>query len=222
VAPNGQLELAALPQHCGQPPVGFIFAHTAVHLKQRRSSTAIALGGLSSLASVLAGCDLSACEGGLSLSGAALMSLKCPTSRAIGLAIALVACSGSLDPRGSVVLRSEVSPGIVSVGDTVTLRAIMHNVSDRVVDVNTACGPPVLFELRRGTGEVVHPISPVGVFTCEGRDYHVLEPFEVDTVLIRWRVNLTSGAWDVRSGFRNGPELARLSAATPLTVQDEQ
>ena len=131
-----------------------------------------------------------------------------------------VACSSALepDPFPSVELRTEVTPTIVELGDTVTIRAIMRNTSGSVVDVGRGCGPPVLFELR-DLGSVVYPDRRDATFTCEGRDYHVLEPFETDTVVWRWRVAVGRGSWWVRTGFRNILTLERLTPAVVLTVQ---
>jgi hypothetical protein len=96
----------------------------------------------------------------------------------------------------------------------------MRNTSGAVINVGTACGPPVLFELRNPQGDVIYPIPLDGASTCEGSDYHVLDAFETDTVIVRWRANLGSGSWTVRSGFRNGVNLERLSPAVTIIVGD--
>lgn len=137
-----------------------------------------------------------------------------------GAFIAVVmSCRGSLDPLKDIELRTEVAPAVVSVGDTVTIRAILRNTTSKVIEPGLACGPPVLFELRGTGGDVVHPIRLDGAFACPFLDYHRLEPFETDTVVTRWRVGLSRGDWSVRSGFRSGAKLERLSPAVSLTVE---
>ena len=133
-------------------------------------------------------------------------------------ALAIGACARSLAPYDAVELRTEVAPTTFAVGDTVVIRAIMRNPTSTVVEPGRACGPPALFEFRNGSGAVVHPIALDGAFTCPGLDYHVLEPFETDTVLVRWRVELTPGPWSVRSGFRAGVKLDRLSPPVDVVV----
>ena len=133
-------------------------------------------------------------------------------------ALTLVACSRSLAPYDVIELRTEVAPAAFAVGDTVMIRAIMRNPTSTVIEPGRACGPPVLFEFRNGSGAVVHPIALDGIFTCPGLDYHVLEPFETDTVVVRWRVELTPGPWSVRSGFRAGSKLDRLSPPVGVVV----
>src|SRR5687768_15934445 len=119
----------------------------------------------------------------------------------------IAGCGSSVDPFPGIELRTEVSPAVVAVGDTVTIRAILRNLTSEDIETGRACGPPVLFELRHESGDVVHPIALDGAFTCPGLDYHQLEPFETDTVVTRWRVNLRLGQWSVRSGYRSGVRL---------------
>ena len=135
------------------------------------------------------------------------------------LSIGLVAACNSTDPFQGIELRTEVSPAVVAAGDTVTFRAIMRNRTSDEVQTNTGCGPPVLFELRHGGDAVVHPVPLDVGFTCEGHDYHRLEPHETDSVVRKWRVELSLGPWSVRSGFRSGTSLTRLSPAVTLMVQ---
>lgn len=131
----------------------------------------------------------------------------------------IVACGGTLEPFQSIELRTEVAPAAVAVGDTVTLRAIMRNPSNTAIETGLACGPPVLFEIRHAAGDLVHPIPLDGVFTCPFLDYHLLEPHETDTVTIRWRVDLRSGDWSVRSGFRRAAGLEDLTHPARLRVK---
>jgi hypothetical protein len=131
----------------------------------------------------------------------------------------LVAACNSTDPFQGIELRTEVSPAVVAVGDTVTFRAIMRNRTSDDVDPGSACGPPLLFELRDASNAVIHPIPLDIGFTCELADYHRLEPHETDSVVRRWRVDLSLGEWSVRSGFRSGAGLTRLSPAVTLMVQ---
>ena len=77
----------------------------------------------------------------------------------------------------------------------------------------------MLFEVRGSTGELVNPIPPDAVFTCERRDYHDLEPSEIDTVITRWPATAAAGAYSVRSGFRGERGLERLTSPIALTIR---
>ena len=136
----------------------------------------------------------------------------------IALVAVVAACEASLGP-GDLELRTEVAPTLVAAGDTVTLRAIMHNTGSESIQPGAGCGPPALFELRHGVTEVVHPIPLDGAFTCPFLDFHQLDPGETDTVRFRWRVEVHSGTWSVRSGFRSGVRLVRLTPPVSLTVR---
>jgi hypothetical protein len=137
-------------------------------------------------------------------------------SALIGL---VLACENALVPSEVIELSTEVTPSVLAAGDTVILRAIMRNPTSEAIETGLSCGPPVLFELRGDGGEVVHPLSLDGVWTCPLLDYHLLEPHETDTVVARWRVELNPAQWAVRSGFRNGARLERLSRPVNLTVR---
>lgn len=147
------------------------------------------------------------------------------TFRALALgviALAAASCSDSLSPFPDVVLRTEAAPSFVSAGDTLTMWSILQNTSAETIAVGSACGPPTLFELRHNVAGRMFPIDPANaVFTCEGSDWHTLEPLETDTVRIRWRVTgeLVAGVWEVRSGFRHGIRLVRLTEPVIITVQ---
>ena len=147
------------------------------------------------------------------------MSLRLAALAACAVVGTLLSCTSVVDPHRAIELRTEIAPALVSVGDTVTIRAILRNPTSRSIEAGRACGPPVLFELRNRGGEIVHPIPLDGASICPYLDYHLIEPGETDTVLTRWRVELTSGEWSVRGGFRNGHTLAPLSPAVSLTVE---
>ena len=133
----------------------------------------------------------------------------------------LGACTDASGPSSVVNLRIEISPATVTMGDTVVFRAILTNPTARTLDMGSGsgCGPPVLFEVRGSTGELVNPIPPDAVFTCERRDYHDLEPSEIDTVITRWHVTAAAGAYSVRSGFRGETGLERLTSPIALTIR---
>jgi hypothetical protein len=138
----------------------------------------------------------------------------------LGILALGVSCSDSLTPFPEVSLRTEAAPSILSNGDELTMRSILQNHTGETVEVGAACGPPTLFELRPSSGDVVHPIPLDGAFTCPHLDYHTLQPFETDTVTIRWRVTgLDAGQWQLRSGFRRGLGLERLTEPVVITVQ---
>ncbi len=99
---------------------------------------------------------------------------------AVALTSTTLGCAGSLEPYETIELLTEVAPAIVSVGDTVVIRAIMRNPTNAVIEAGPACGPPVLFQFRDDRGQVVYPIPLNGAFMCPGLDYHVLEPYETD------------------------------------------
>ncbi len=135
--------------------------------------------------------------------------------------LAAAACSRSVAPHEALDLRTAVIPTAAALGDTVTLLAIITNPTHRTVEAGRACGPPALFEFRNQAGGLIHPIPLDGIFTCPGLDYHVLEPFETDTVMVRWRITLTPGAWSARSGFRSATGLVRLSDPVSLSIRTE-
>lgn len=135
----------------------------------------------------------------------------------VGLTIA--ACTESSAPFFSADLRTEVSPAIVTAGDTVVLRAIMSNPTSERLDVGGACGPPVFFEVNPSAGDPLYPVPLDLAFTCERNDFHDLEPGEVDTLTTRWRVPAAAGQYSVRSGFRTASGLERLTSSVALTVR---
>jgi hypothetical protein len=119
-----------------------------------------------------------------------------------------------------VRLSTEVAPAIVAVGDSLTLRVIMENTTSSGIEPGPpGCGPPVAFELRSSSGDVVYPIPLTGVYTCARYDYHDLDPFEIDTLVMRRRLDLQPGAWSVRGGFRDGRTIRQLTAPVHFTVQ---
>lgn len=128
-------------------------------------------------------------------------------------------CTESSGPSFAVGLRTEVTPRALARGDTLLLRAILTNPTARRLDVGASCGPPVLFEVRARTGEVIHPIPLSLTFTCDRIDVHELEPGETDTVLTRWRVSAAAGRYEVRSGFRGGSGLERVTSPATLTIR---
>lgn len=133
--------------------------------------------------------------------------------------VLLGACAAPAGPFPGVQLETEVTPNAAAGGDTVTIRAILHNPTERKVEVGGACGPPVLFEIRRSpSGAPIYPIPLEAAFLCPGEDYHVLDPGETDTVAISWRTP-GPGKFAVRSGFRSGSGLQRLTGPAILTVQ---
>jgi len=117
-----------------------------------------------------------------------------PRSSVVVFGLLLGACSDASGPSSVANLRTEISSATVTMGDTVVLRAILTNPTARKLDMGSACGPPVLFEVRRSTGELISPIPLDAVFTCERRDYHDLEPSESDTVITRWPVTAAAGS----------------------------
>jgi hypothetical protein len=130
----------------------------------------------------------------------------------------VMGCGNSLEPLEMIELRTEVEPSVAAVGDLVTLRAIMRNPTAEMISTSRGCGPPVLFELRAPGRDVVHPIPLGSAFDCPLRDYHELEPLEVDTVVTQWRAGLSAAVWSVHSGFRDGAGLRQLTPAVQLTI----
>lgn len=145
--------------------------------------------------------------------------LRLQRSGAYVCGLLILACSDASGPTSVVTVRTEVTPATVAIGDTVVFRAILTNPSARRLDLGSVCGPPVLFEVRASTGDVTYPIPLDLTFTCERTDVHDLEPGESDTVSTRWRVSATAGQYSVRSGFRNGQRLQRLTNPIALTVR---
>jgi hypothetical protein len=129
------------------------------------------------------------------------------------------ACAESSGPLSVVTLRTEIAPASVSQGDTVVMRAILTNPSTRQLDLASPCGPPVLFEVRSSSGDLIYPIPLNTAFTCERNDGHDLAPGEVDTVYARWRVTAAAGQYTVRSGFRSEANLRRLTSPIALTIR---
>ena len=134
-------------------------------------------------------------------------------------ALCLSACTESTDPWSSVGLRTEVAEATASAGDIVLIRAILTNPTTRQISINSQCGPPVLFELRTGSGSSIYPVPLDASFTCELTDVHILEPGETDTVAVRWRVAAATGVYEVRSGFVRTGGLQRLSAPVALVIR---
>lgn len=147
-----------------------------------------------------------------------------PSSRSLALALcavpllALPGCRDATAAEERVTLRTEVVPATAAVGDTVLLRAILHNPTSRRAEF-ALCGPPVLFEVRTPAAAIVYPIPLDAAFACPGLDVHLLEPGERDTVSVRWRVTGDAGLYAVRSGFREGAGLARRSAPASLRAE---
>lgn len=133
--------------------------------------------------------------------------------------LTLAACTEASAPFFKADLRTEVAPATVTAGDTVVLRAIMTNPTAQRLDVGGACGPPVFFEVNPSAGDPLYPIPLDLPFTCERNDLHDLEPGEVDTLTVRWRVPAAAGQYSVRSGFRTANGLERLSSPVALTVR---
>lgn len=129
------------------------------------------------------------------------------------------ACTDTSGPSAVVQLRTEIAPAVVAPGDTLMIRAILTNPTMRRLDVGAACGPPVLFEVRAGTGDAIYPIPLSATFTCERSDVHELEPGETDTVSTRWSVTAAVGQYAVRSGFRSESGLQRLTSPATLTIR---
>lgn len=131
----------------------------------------------------------------------------------------IASCSEPTGPFPAVQLRTEVAPHIISLGESAAMLAILHNPTSQRVEVNTACGPPVLFEVHTPTAEgPVYPIPLDAAWLCDGADYHVLEPGETDTVSTSWRP-VAAGSFAVRSGFRAGGHLERLTRPATLSVR---
>lgn len=129
------------------------------------------------------------------------------------------ACTEASGPLDVVRLRTEISPAVVATGDTLAIRAILTNPTNRRLNLSVGCGPPVLFEVRTSGGDLISPIAPNLTFTCERIDAHDLEPGEVDTLSIRWRVSATAGQYEVRSGFQSVSGLQRLTSPVTLTIR---
>jgi len=143
------------------------------------------------------------------------------SARVIGLALALgsAACVGSTAPEAHVRLDVEVLPAEPRAGDTIRLLAILTNRTAERLDLNKACGPPVLFEVTAPGGARVYPVPLDGAFTCPLLDEHELTPWESDTIAVRWRVPASVGPYAVRAGFREGKQLVRLSAPRVIEVR---
>jgi len=142
-----------------------------------------------------------------------------PRSGVFAFGLLLGACTDASGPSSVINLRTEVTPATVTTGDTVVFRAILTNPGARNLETGSACGPPVLFEVRGSTGELIYPIPLDATFTCERRDVHELEPGESDTVVTRWRVTASAGGYSVRSGFRGDKGLERLTSPIALTIK---
>jgi len=144
-----------------------------------------------------------------------------PRSSIFVFGLLIGACTDASGPSSVVNLRTEISSATVTMGDTVVFRAILTNPTARTLDMGSGsgCGPPVLFEVRGSTGELINQIPLDSVFTCERRDFHDLEPSEIDTVITRWPVTASAGSYSVRSGFRGKRGLERLTRPIALTIR---
>ena len=134
-------------------------------------------------------------------------------------ALGSAACAAGTGPAGGVELRAEAVPTAARVGDTLRLLAVLSNRTAARVDLNRACGPPVLFEVTTPGGARVYPVPLDAAFTCPLLDEHELEPGETDTVAVTWRAPAPAGRYAVRAGFRAGARLVDLTAPTGIQVQ---
>lgn len=129
------------------------------------------------------------------------------------------ACAGGTAPAPGVRLRAEALSPSPRIGETVRLLGILTNETAERVDLNAACGPPVLFEVTTPAGARVYPVPLDGAFECPLLDVHELEPGETDTVAVAWRAPAAVGRYAIRAGFRAGSRLEGLTAPRVVDVQ---
>jgi hypothetical protein len=102
----------------------------------------------------------------------------------------------------SDVVRSvvDVSPTVLSAGDTAFLRVATTNAGGDAISARSGCAPGLGFRIRRPDGSVIDPYEGLA-FICPRLDSQDLLAGETDTVSWAWAGSELRGRYEVIGGL---------------------
>lgn len=161
---------------------------------------------------------------------------RAATAALVSLTMGAVACSSTTDPADvnpnlvlstdrvagvSVVLQGV--PAVVAPGETVPLRVVALNGTNRRIQIGQPCGPPMDAIIVTPDGgrhsALIDRVGPDAFFTCPLTPVHFVEPHSTRTIELPWVAPSTRGVYTAVGGVRRHSGLANASGAVRFVVR---
>jgi hypothetical protein len=125
------------------------------------------------------------------------------------------ACSEPID---HLVVSLTTDRHIAAPGDTVSLLASVYNPTSSVLEIGYGCGPSLDFHVTE-PGGATSSLLAGKAFICPLVDYHILEPWETDSIPWKWTAPATRGTYVFQSGVRTSTGLRDPSPPVRVDVR---
>ena len=115
-----------------------------------------------------------------------------------------------------ITSRVQVSPAVLSPGDTAGLLVMTHKSGTEMVSAHNGCAPGLGFQIRWPGDSIVDPYAGLA-FICPRLDSQDLDPGETDSVTWKWAAPRLTGRYVVIGGLAVDGRLVGPSA--PVTIE---